>query len=130
MVLLVDEPESAPFGRDAGHVSAVQQDPARSHAGVAGDRLEQRGFPRARRSDDERVAAARHRERHVAEVEAADLDRDAIELDHVRSEGWRSRTNAKTASATSSSNTAAGTAADSPNAVNRSKIRTLATLGL
>ena len=120
MVLLVDEAEAAAFRRNTGHVLSMESYSSRSDPGVAGDGFEQGGLTRAGRPDDERIATARHREGDVAKIEAADPDRDGIELDHARSGGWSRRTRANTTSATSRSNTAAGTAAERPKAVNRS----------
>jgi hypothetical protein len=130
MILLVDETEPAALGRHAGHVVPVEDHASALHRGVPGDGLEQRGLSRPGRPDDQRVSAARHPERDVLELELAGADREPLELDHIRSAGWSRRTSTNTASATSRRSTAAGTAAESPNAVNRSKISTLATLGL
>src|SRR3954471_24382191 len=130
MILLIHEAEPAPFRRQIGDVLMVHESPAPKESGVAGNGLEQGGFSGTGRTDDQGVATARDFQRDIAQVKASHSDLQIYQSNHAGSSGCSTRTRRNTARATTSRITAAGTAAGSPNAVNRSKMRMLATLGL
>src|SRR5829696_2174598 len=130
MVLLIHETQSPPLGRQAGDVVVVHENPAAQKPGVPGNGLEQRGFSGTGRTDDQSVPTAGHFQGDIPQVEGPHFDLQIYQSDHVGSSGCSTRTRRNTARATTSRITAAGTAAGSPNAVNRSKMKMLATFGL
>ncbi len=129
VVVLVHDAEVPLLGRQPGYVLAATPDASTEHRGVPGDGIEEGRLSAAGGPDDQGIAALRHLQRDVLELEVACPDAELLEANH-RAAGSIRRTSVKTSSATSSRITAAGTAAGSPKAVNRSKMRMLATFGL
>src|SRR5687768_3706315 len=80
--VLVDESDPSRFGWKTACVPAVEIDRARAQRPYTRDRLEQRGLSGPGGPDDDTVLSARHRERHVAELERSQSRADTPNLDH------------------------------------------------
>ena len=80
--VLIHKAETAPFGRNAGHIDVAEPNGARANRKESGDRFEERGLARAGWADDDAVRAGRHGEAHVVEREIPETYRQRLYADH------------------------------------------------